>query len=495
VVITPVVTFYLKADGTITAGITAGAIDTFEFSAGVRIDKNGAAPYRSSSNTFEFVYPKPVATASLKVSAGPSLALLLYGAVGPEMGLFGYAQLDIDFLGDPKWRLHAGIEITVGISLLGGLFNYSATIFNFDKELLTASDPPPPGLERYRFAVPGGVVATPAIGPDDRVIVAGAGGTVYALDGEGAKQWSFFTAVDGIAAQPVIAPDGTIYVMAFDQRLYAITSAGQSKWTVDADYGNLAVAANGTIYTTTTTSLQARDPASGNVLWTANLPAGPSGKPTITAGGDLLVPQFSGTLSAITPAGTERWTKVVADFGLRTPALSPDGATAYVSTNGESRLIAVKVADGAVAWSTPLPNGGEQASPAVVGPDGQIYVGGVARKLIAFSPAGVALWGYQTSGLFKGGAVVGADGNVYAASSDGFIHGLKPSGTFLFRRPTFGFSQASLTMDRRGAVLVPSECTPSAPAQCGVSAVFTGASGLASSWAKEGGDLTNTGRR
>jgi outer membrane protein assembly factor BamB len=80
-------------------------------------------------------------------------------------------------------------------------------------------------------------------------------------------------------------------------------------------------------------NLYALDPADGRVRWSARLPAGPGAPPLVDAGGSIYVTDGNPLLSRFDGSGKSTWS---APFGLRTPALGPDG-TIYVVQTDELR--------------------------------------------------------------------------------------------------------------------------------------------------------------
>ncbi|MBE7499155.1 MAG: PQQ-binding-like beta-propeller repeat protein [Verrucomicrobiales bacterium] len=78
------------------------------------------------------------------------------------------------------------------------------------------------GIAQWRFLATDGVYATPAVASDGTVYVAGATGTVYALDSRtGVERWRFETRA-WLDAPLAIGADGTVYVAAGDGVLYAL---------------------------------------------------------------------------------------------------------------------------------------------------------------------------------------------------------------------------------------------------------------------------------
>jgi len=76
-----------------------------------------------------------------------------------------------------------------------------------------------PGTVLWEFKTGGGVISSPAIGPDSTVYVTSRDKKLYALSGKsGGKLWEFETG-DEAWSSPAIGPDGTDYVGSGDKKL------------------------------------------------------------------------------------------------------------------------------------------------------------------------------------------------------------------------------------------------------------------------------------
>ena len=108
---------YVRGDGTVSAGITASAVQQASLSAGLRYLDGAWAPVASLNNSFNFEPPRLSAGAEFKGYIDPPLSLLLYGVAGPFAGVTPYLKLEADVFATPWWELHAGLETTVGVKI------------------------------------------------------------------------------------------------------------------------------------------------------------------------------------------------------------------------------------------------------------------------------------------------------------------------------------------------------------------------------------------
>jgi len=122
--------------------------------------------------------------------------------------------------------------------------------------------------------------------------------------------------------------------------------------------------------------------------------------------------------------GTVKWGYYTNGSAYSPPALSPDGATAYMgSTDG--KLYAINTADGSLKWSYST---GLFASSPAIAPDGTIYVGGTGG-LYALNPDHSLKWKYLIPyGTTSHSPAIGPDGTIYVGSGRGF-HAINPNNT------------------------------------------------------------------
>jgi outer membrane protein assembly factor BamB len=108
---------------------------------------------------------------------------------------------------------------------------------------------------------------------------------------------------------------------------------------------------------------------------------------------------------------------------------SPDGQTLYAASLGGS-LTAIARADGAVKWKLDL--GDRAYATPCVAPDGTIYAGSDAKKVVAVSPEGKVRWSLDTDGDADTGPALAADGTVVFAAGR-MVYGVTPLGFVRWR--------------------------------------------------------------
>jgi outer membrane protein assembly factor BamB len=242
-------------------------------------------------------------------------------------------------------------------------------------------------------------------GDDSTAIAIAADGTAYFGDGtglharapDGTARWTFTAPQGGCLASPAIADDGTIYVGCGSNGL-ALTADGNTKWSIDL----------GALITET---------------------------PAVAADGTVYFGRAGGQLHAITPAGVQRWSTTMGDFGLQSsPAIGPSGTLYAIVWRSDAHSLAAIRPTGALAWTAQLDSSIEAHAP-VVADDETIYVSGI-DVLIAFAADGTKKW---SSAVHTNGApAIGPDGTIYV-SGNGFganVHALNPDGTEKWKATT-----------------------------------------------------------
>ncbi len=122
---------------------------------------------------------------------------------------------------------------------------------------------------------------------------------------------------------------------------------------------------------------------------------------------------------------------------------SADEQTLYVASLG-GKLSALSRADGVPLWELDL--GDRIYATPCVAPDGTIFVGTDARKLVAVSPEGKVKWSLQTDGDADTGPVIADDGSVvfaagrmvYAATPLGYVKWRFAAKRKVFTSPAIG---------------------------------------------------------
>ncbi|GAA3407223.1 hypothetical protein GCM10020370_37490 [Paenibacillus hodogayensis] len=248
----------------------------------------------------------------------------------------------------------------------------------------------------------------------------------------------FYPTRDFIIADepPAVGPDGTVYlgfnyyaIVTLVGSLSAVTSGGERQWEYKIpDYPLLtapAVGPDGVVYVGTGVvkynegTLIAVNP-DGTKKW--SVPLGPvSSRPVFGEDGTVYVAVSDGTLHALHPSdGSEKWASELGIVTTAYMAIGQDG-TIYVG-NGSDTLYAVKP-NGSIKWTYQA--GGVVNTVPAVGLNGMIYVGAADRKLYAISPSGKKEWEHDLGGT-PFSPIVGADGTIYAGASDQTVYAIRP---------------------------------------------------------------------
>jgi hypothetical protein len=102
VVVVPVLTFAVGVDCSVHVGVTTGVTQQTMLAAGAQYANGSWSPISQFSHSFQFNPPTLFAGMDLKGYAGPRLALLLYGVVGPQAKIDAYLKLEAN-LGLTPW--------------------------------------------------------------------------------------------------------------------------------------------------------------------------------------------------------------------------------------------------------------------------------------------------------------------------------------------------------------------------------------------------------
>jgi outer membrane protein assembly factor BamB len=253
--------------------------------------------------------------------------------------------------------------------------------------------------------------------------VVGSDGTVYVVQKKAAHRasallraisptthkalWSWSGAGPALGAVPAIAPDGTVYLLlersGLPGWLYAIKRGGTTLWkdpvsdfggTYECGCGPPTLGPDGTVYLQNADSeVYALNPKNGHVYWS-----------------------FAGSLGDVQKGDM--------------PAISPDGATLYLTSNGgDLYALSAGPTGGQVQWTYQI-----QAQPGAtffnapsVGPNGTIYLTTgesdvfQSSDIDAVNPNGTLKWVYVASGTFESTPAVTAAGQVVAANNAGIL--------------------------------------------------------------------------
>ncbi len=118
VVITSKITVYLDAAAAINASATASASIGFSASAGIGWAKGrGFYPIQTFTPHLGFTPPSLSADGSVAANLTPTIDVLLYGVVGPQLALRGGLALGANIHQNPWWTLTAPVDLTASIAI------------------------------------------------------------------------------------------------------------------------------------------------------------------------------------------------------------------------------------------------------------------------------------------------------------------------------------------------------------------------------------------
>jgi uncharacterized repeat protein (TIGR03803 family) len=152
--VTPEVSVFVGANGTISTGFSTAASEAGSFTGGVSYSSGQWTPIQPTPS-LQFSYTPPVLDASLQIKAyaGADLGLSIYDVVGPDFKPDGYLAFDADITANPWWALTGGVEGPMSLDVgflgynlasydLGNMFDYSTVIVHAAGPFLPSSSSP-----------------------------------------------------------------------------------------------------------------------------------------------------------------------------------------------------------------------------------------------------------------------------------------------------------------------------------------------------------------
>jgi formylglycine-generating enzyme required for sulfatase activity len=142
----PVLTFAVGVDGSLHVGVTTGVTQQTALTAGAQYANGNWSPVSQFSHQFQWIAPTLFAGLDLEGYAGPRLALLIYGVVGPQVKIDAFIKLKANTAETPWWKLYGGLEVPVSIrvEILGHtIAEWNNVPISVGVLLAQASTPPP----------------------------------------------------------------------------------------------------------------------------------------------------------------------------------------------------------------------------------------------------------------------------------------------------------------------------------------------------------------
>jgi len=174
--------------------------------------------------------------------------------------------------------------------------------------------------------------------------------------------------------------------------------------------------------------------------------------PAVGADGTIYVGTQGGSLYAINPNGTFKWS-YPAGANYSSPAIGSDG-TIYVGSYSDYNLYAINP-DGTLKWR--YPTGSYISSSPAIAPDGTIYIGSNDHYLYAVNPNGTLKWRYPTQLYIDSSPAIGADGTIYVGSHDHYLYAINPNGTLKWKYATYSDVASSPAIGSDGTIYVGSD--------------------------------------
>lgn len=210
-------------------------------------------------------------------------------------------------------------------------------------------------------------------GDDGTIYAWDFGGSLYAINPDGSEKWKRGPLGNLEIRRAALTADGRLVTAGGNTVRTFATATGEPGWSEDVGESVYAVAIDkaGNLWSNGSESLRKHDPASGDVLATVAAPSSPGGL-ALAADGTVYV-RTSSTLTAVAPDATVRWWSTLSgadEWG--TPAVGPDGTIYLCGTPPQARLYAVNPQNGQEKWSH-WHNQVCDATPAVSN-DGHVYI-------------------------------------------------------------------------------------------------------------------------
>ena len=182
---------------------------------------------------------------------------------------------------------------------------------------------------------------------------------------------SVYTTEGEIHSSAAIAADGTIYISSTDGYLYALTEELKLKWRYKSDSGALAspaIGADGTIYVGSTHNALFALYPNGEQKWRYDTAAAVNASPSVAHDQTVYFGDVGGQLYAINPNGELNWYYDTVYKIKSAPTIAADG-TLYVSSG---RYLYKLSSRGELLWR--YYTGSTTGSP-ILAKDGDVYVG------------------------------------------------------------------------------------------------------------------------
>ncbi|HCN27971.1 MAG TPA: hypothetical protein DIT64_04135, partial [Verrucomicrobiales bacterium] len=295
---------------------------------------------------------------------------------------------------------------------------------------------------------------TPVVADDSSVlaVVHGEGahagkGVLHCVDGAtGKPRWQFEFEEGGTfpEASPAVSADGRVFISHRAADCLELAS-GRQIWTTPfpSQVAKAApvIAMNGTVVCAAGGKVLALNPATGAILWQANLPSTCYGDPAVK-GDAVFIPANAGVqtdggngglLAYDVRDGRLLWRQVLGDKCSASLALDGNGKVIASSADQDAAVVACDTASGTVIWKAH--NGTSRPAGYTVGADGLVYVYLDHEILCLNAGTGAVVWRYQTDESKSRTPLLLEDGLLITGSRDRSILAIQTSSRGLADSP------------------------------------------------------------
>jgi outer membrane protein assembly factor BamB len=308
----------------------------------------------------------------------------------------------------------------------------------------------------WSYQAENSIHASPVIGAEGTVFLAGADGRLRALSRQGDLMWEF-QAQESLYGTPAVGGDGTVYFADLAGHYYAVRGDGSLKWSLElpgaADrrvVASATVADDGTSYVVSWDDRLHAIRSDGTLRWSAPLAGQASATPVLDAQGNIYVVSLDRerrdrvAISKFAPDSSNPVWVSLQSLGvdrnrvIASPAIDLARNRVYMAASRltDGVLWAIRLSDGQPLFEKVFPKG-ILSSPAV-GHTGNVYLGCLDGKVYALAPEeGAIRWTFAVDGYYVfGSPVVDGAENVYIGDSDGTVYALSYQGRELWRFST-----------------------------------------------------------
>lgn len=307
-----------------------------------------------------------------------------------------------------------------------------------------------------------------------------------------------------VRASAAIADNGVAYIGDYNGEFVAFNTDGSVKWRVDLgnriQYSSPAIAADGTIYIgmENDNMLLAIDPETGGINWSFAVGGDIRMTPAIGADGTVFVASSDGSLYAINPDGSQKWSAGYGSYTASAPAINEAANTVYITgktDDNTGHLLAFNMANGALLWDNDSRPGAKmEQGGASIAEDGTLYAGGEDNMLVAYNTDGTVKWTYATTGRVLAAPAIDNHGQLYFGDTSGSFYVLNADGEVAWKTTQLNEDiRSSAVIDANGVIYI---LTRNGTDRTGkVYALSTNATGAAnSSWPMLSNNQQHTGR-